>query len=46
MVRLNNFSEQHIVNCGATIGPDEPTKYDGVYERDDDFPSKDGNGTR
>jgi hypothetical protein len=46
VVRLNNFSEQHTVSCGATIGPDEPTNYDGVYERDDDFPSKDGNGKK
>jgi hypothetical protein len=45
IINLTTFSEQSIGYCGATIGPNEPTSYNGTYTRDDYFPAKDGNGT-
>ena len=45
IINLTKFSEQSTTNCGATIGPDEPTTYNGSYIRDDFFPAKVGNGT-
>ncbi|CAF1553217.1 unnamed protein product, partial [Adineta steineri] len=44
IINLINFSEQFTTICGATIGPDEPTTYNGSYIRDDFFPAKHGNG--
>ncbi|CAF1545399.1 unnamed protein product [Adineta ricciae] len=44
IINLPSFSERSTTNCGATIGPNEPTSYSGSYSRDDFFPSKDGNG--
>ncbi|CAF4883505.1 unnamed protein product [Rotaria socialis] len=45
-MKLTNFLTEYITNCGATIGPIEPTSYNGSYSQDDFFPERDGNGTR
>jgi hypothetical protein len=39
------FCEEYYTHCGATIGPNEPTSYDGLYYIDDHFPAEDGKGT-
>ncbi|CAF1572879.1 unnamed protein product, partial [Rotaria magnacalcarata] len=45
-MKLTNFSTEYITNCSATIGPIEPTSYNGSYSQDDFFPERDGNGIR
>lgn len=45
-IKLLTFSEQYTTLCGVTIGPNEPTSYNGTYSRDDFFPANDGHGTR
>jgi hypothetical protein len=44
-MNVTQFSEQYYTGCGATIGPDEPTSYNGLYVKDDHFPAKVGNRT-
>jgi hypothetical protein len=39
------FCEQYYTDCGVTIGPDQPKSYDGLYRKDDHFPTQDGKET-
>jgi hypothetical protein len=44
-MNMKHFSEPYYVRCGVTIGPDQPTSYNGLYSLDDHFPTKNGKGS-